>query len=511
MESNQQPEHQSIIVEKEHFQYQEHNVGSEAPFYNQPQPITDGVSIFHKATGKSRLKRNTRQTLTGLLTLMETALVSSTEATPFSASANTIETSPTIHTVGKRLVELVCDILHCIYAGLAIIESGTDILHFLAATAKQAGSEPGWNANIEGNSLAEWLQYPAASTYLRAGKVLQIDLRQPPFSKQTWSGASKIFAAPILLEKQLTGILFLGHKSAKREYTEEELTIIQAAVRFLALAIERERLQRARAEAQARELVMRIANQRMEEFLSIVGHEMRTPLTMIKTGIQLAQRQIATYLQALPLEDTAARDRLAEIQHILECAERPVNIQDRLMNDLLEISRLQADRLSFHPKPCNLAAILFEAIEDLLTTTTQRHIESNISPTDIIPVMADEARIRQVISNYLTNAHQYSPLDSPISVQLAIDGQHARIAVRDKGPGLTLEEQGRIWERFYRVEWIERQHSNGAGLGLGLYICQIIIEQHQGLVGVESTPGGGSTFWFTLPLAHQPQSAPDTV
>ena len=125
--------------------------------------------------------------------------------------------------------------------------------------------------------------------------------------------------------------------------------------------------------------------------------------------------------------------------------------------------------------------------------------------------MADEARIRQVISNYLTNAHQYSPIESPISVQLTIDGQQARIAVRDEGPGLTLEEQGRIWERFYRVEWIESQHSNGAGLGLGLYICQIIIEQHKGQVGVESTPGGGSTFWFTLPITQQSRPASDAI
>src|SRR5437660_5092735 len=117
--------------------------------------------------------------------------------------------------------------------------------------------------------------------------------------------------------------------------------------------------------------------QRMEDFLSIIGHEMRTPLTTIKTSIQLAQRHIATYLQTLPTEDTTARARLAEIQRILECAERPVNVQARLVNDLLEIAKLQADRLSFHPKPCNLATILFEAIEDLLTATAQRRIESN--------------------------------------------------------------------------------------------------------------------------------------
>ena len=511
MESNQQPEHQRIIVEKEHFQYKEHNLTSEAPSYNQTQLTTGAVSVFHKATGKARLQRNPRQTLAGLLATIESVLVSSSETTPFNASANIAETPPSIHIIGKRLVALACDTLPCVCAGLALTEPETDILHFLAVTTKQARSEPIWNGNIEGSSLTEWLQYPAASTALRSGKLLQIDLKQPPFSKQTWPGISKLFAAPILLEKQLTGILFLGHRSTKYAYTEEELAIIQTIARFLALAIERERLQRDRMEAQARELVMRITNQRMEEFLSIIGHEMRTPLTTIKTSIQLAQRYLATSLQAISIEDTTARDRLVEIQHILECAERPVNVQDRLVNDLLEISRIQADRLSFHPKLCNLATILSEASEDFLTATTQRLIKSNVSPMDIIPVMADEARIRQVISNYLTNAHQYSPIERPISIQLTIEKQQARIAIRDEGPGLTLEEQGRIWERFYRVEWIERQHSNGAGLGLGLYICQIIIEQHKGQVGVESIPGGGSTFWFTLPLAHQSKPASDTV
>ncbi|HEU5230093.1 MAG TPA: HAMP domain-containing sensor histidine kinase, partial [Ktedonobacteraceae bacterium] len=202
---------------------------------------------------------------------------------------------------------------------------------------------------------------------------------------------------------------------------------------------------------------------------------------------------------------------LVEIQHLLECAERPVSVQDRLVKDLLEISRIQADRLSFHPTPCNLATILLEAVEDLLTTVPQRLIHSDVSPTDSVPVMADEARIRQVISNYLSNAHQYSPADRPIVAQLTIDGEHVRIAIRDEGPGLSPEEQGRIWERFYRVQWIERQHSNGVGLGLGLYICQIIIEQHKGQVGVESTPGDGSTFWFTLPLAHPPASGSELI
>ena len=118
-------------------------------------------------------------------------------------------------------------------------------------------------------------------------------------------------------------------------------------------------------------------------------------------------------------------------------------------------------------------------------------------------MVADADRIGQVVTNYLTNALKYSPVDRPIEVFLAIEGQMARVSVQDEGPGLSPAEQQAIWERFYQVERIKVQSGSGTGLGLGLYICQTIIEQHQGKVGVQSSPGEGSTFWFSLPLARK--------
>jgi signal transduction histidine kinase len=110
------------------------------------------------------------------------------------------------------------------------------------------------------------------------------------------------------------------------------------------------------------------------------------------------------------------------------------------------------------------------------------------------------------VTNYLTNALKYSPTEQPVVVGLDVAGQEARVWVRDQGPGLPPEEQARIWERFHRVKGIEVQSGTGVGLGLGLHICQTIIERHQGQVGVESSPGQGSTFWFTLPLAPTSQA-----
>jgi signal transduction histidine kinase len=112
-------------------------------------------------------------------------------------------------------------------------------------------------------------------------------------------------------------------------------------------------------------------------------------------------------------------------------------------------------------------------------------------------------RIEQVVTNYLTNALKYSPADRPVEVGVEVEPgkQQVRVWVRDQGPGLPLAEQGRIWERFHRVQGVEVQSGTGVGLGLGLYICRMIVERHHGQVGVQSASGQGATFWFTLPLS----------
>src|SRR5690348_16403194 len=114
--------------------------------------------------------------------------------------------------------------------------------------------------------------------------------------------------------------------------------------------------------------------------------------------------------------------------------------------------------------------------------------------------MADAGRITQVITRYLTNALSSSPADQPVTVQLSVEGAVARVSVHDQGQDIPAEEQGHIWERFYQAKRTGIQQELDQSSGLGFYLSRAFIERHRGSVGVQSAPGRGATFWFTLPV-----------
>src|SRR5206468_2851225 len=140
---------------------------------------------------------------------------------------------------------------------------------------------------------------------------------------------------------------------------------------------EREHMQREREEARANELALRETNQRMDEFLGIISHELRTPLTTIKGNVQLARLRLRSSLRELPADGDDLQSRLEEIQTMLERAERQVNVQNRLVSDLLDISRLQAEKLELRLSPCDLASIVRETVADQRSATPTRplHVE----------------------------------------------------------------------------------------------------------------------------------------
>jgi PAS domain S-box-containing protein len=293
------------------------------------------------------------------------------------------------------------------------------------------------------------------------------------------------------------------------------------AVTVLHDRTERNRLAREREAARADELAAREANRRMEQFLAIAAHDLRTPLTATIGYLDLAQHQA----ERLAAAATAAQDaypaltrQVATVRDRLEDADQGAARLARLLTLLFDTAALRANRLELRRAPCDLAALVRECVTTLRAAAPLRTIRLH-SPApagDVpIPVEVDADRVGQVITNFVSNALKYAPPDRPIDVSVLVRGSRLRVAVCDQGPGILEAERARVWELFHRAPGVTAQSGTLAGatagvggsLGLGLHICKAIVEAHGGRVGVKSTVGQGSTFWFTLPLST-PLSGP---
>lgn len=271
---------------------------------------------------------------------------------------------------------------------------------------------------------------------------------------------------------------------------------------MIAVLVGRKIMTRRKLEMRTHTLAHQEAQYRMNEFLSIAGHELKTPLTSIKGNIQLLVRRLksASNDDGTHVED--ASQTLLEAQDLLERTEQQLNRLTRIVNTLLDSSRIQANTLDLFLELCEMGTIIKDVAQDQRIVPAARRIIVELPTNKSIFVMADANRIRQVVIHYLTNAHKYSKLDRPIVLQVREEERIVRVLVHDEGEGIPSSEQRKIWDCFYRVPGIPVFNSTEIGLGLGLYTSKMIIEQHHGQVGVQSTTGKGSIFWFTLPTVQ---------
>ncbi|WP_376796723.1 PAS domain S-box protein [Thermogemmatispora sp.] len=475
--------------------------------------VIGAVAIGRDVTERYLLERRTHEALEALLALAEALVeiprdLTGPQRQPASSPSPATEVScgEQRHEITHRLARLICQVLNCRQVSIVHLRAENEVLQLLAHAGDEAAGEHWQRWLPVDRPLEPQLSrcFPAeAVAALRADRLL--GQRGHDGSVMPLLAGKRYTAviAPMLIDQQLIGLIRIEHAEREHDYSVEEMALIKAVARLAALVTEHERLLHERAEARANELALRESNRRMDEFLSIASHELRTPLTTIKGNVQLARR----HLQRLPLSDEQ-RQKLAIVQELLERTDRQTGLLTRLVRDLLESSRAQADRLVLQRRPENLVAIVRQTVSDLQSTAAHRRIRLLMAGQELtqecepapIVVLADAESIGLVVTNYLTNAIKYSPRESPIEVLIEREERQARVSVSDQGPGLPPAEQQRIWERFYRVPGIQAQGSASPGLGLGLHICKTIIERHEGTVGVISQPGAGSTFWFTLPL-----------
>ena len=222
--------------------------------------------------------------------------------------------------------------------------------------------------------------------------------------------------------------------------------------------------------------------QRKDEFMSIASHELKTPITSIKGFLQFALRM-------------AEQRKFEQIFGFVDKANRQLVKLTSLVDDLLDVTRIQAGKMTFTYSDFNIADAIEDAVDGLQGSMENHHIELHI---DDVEVHADRNRIEQVLTNFISNALKYSPNGKRIIIRANKTSDSLRVSVQDFGIGIPSDQTKYVFDRFFRVE---ESSYTFAGLGLGLYISSEIVTRHGGKIAVDSQEGAGSEFWFEIPLS----------
>ncbi|AEB56216.1 hybrid sensor histidine kinase/response regulator [Ectopseudomonas mendocina] len=262
-----------------------------------------------------------------------------------------------------------------------------------------------------------------------------------------------------------------------RKALSMQLEVVEAARR------EQEALLEELRETQAE---LQKAVEMRDVFMSIASHELRTPLNGLILDVQLRRLRLEQGRM-----DAFTPDKL---QEMITRDERQIRSLSRLIDDMLDVSRIRTGKLSVRPEPGDLGVLAGNVVESLAAQFTNTGTPIDLHVEGPAPVMMDEFRIEQVLANLLTNALRYGG-GNPVSVRVAAEGEQVRAEVRDQGLGISEEDQGRVFEQFERVSGT----SVAQGLGLGLFISEQIVQAHGGRIELSSRLGEGSCFSVVLP------------
>ncbi|MEW6424407.1 MAG: ATP-binding protein [Bacillota bacterium] len=304
-----------------------------------------------------------------------------------------------------------------------------------------------------------------------------------------FAGALAATVLALLLSRRLTGPLIQMNQVARAMAagdfgrrcelrSEDELNVLAGSLNTLS-----EKLQEKIA-------ALERVDRNRREFVANVSHELRTPLTIIQGYAEAVQDGLA---RREGREDEYLQNILEEVQRLR-----------RLVDDLLDLGRMEAGRVKLKREPVNLALLARRVVDRFTPVAKEKGIViSCVTAEGLPPAAGDADRLEQVLINLVDNAVRYTPAGGEIGVKAEFSpGRVPRrllVTVRDAGPGIPEDELPLIWERFYKAD--KARQREGAGSGLGLAIARQIIELHGGTIEVRSRPGEGTSFAFTLPLA----------
>ena len=304
-------------------------------------------------------------------------------------------------------------------------------------------------------------------------------------------GIRSIVGFPLTSGNQVTGVIFTGDFMPKA-VTDAHMRLLTTLSQQLSVAIEKSRLYDS-LERKIRELERSLdaaqkANSLKADFVNHVSHELRTPLTSIKA-----------YVEALV--NNAGDPTFTHRGEFLEIVNKETNRLIRIVNDILDVSKIEFGQRPITRAALDLRAIVDDVVSVLGPTLRERDVHVDVDiPADLPRVDGDADLIKQVFINLITNAVKYSGRGTTVSVRTREEAVSIQVSVADQGVGISKDEIANVFDKYFRSRSLK--DSKMEGLGLGLAIVKNIVEQHGGSVRAESTEGAGSTFYFTLPREH---------
>ena len=375
---------------------------------------------------------------------------------------STLNLEPLLH----NIIQIATDLTVTEASSILLLDKKTGELHFEAATGIKGKEVKPIVVPLD-NSIAGWV--------VKEGEPLLIpDVRKDPrhyhqVDDMTKFSTRSILGVPLRVKDKVIGVLEVLNKSEDKEFTQDDVEALTILAAQAAIAIENARLFQ------------------QSDLLSEVAHELRTPLTSIRG-----------YSKMLLLSEGIGQEKKLEFA---ETIHREAVRLGQMINDFLDLARLESGRTYMAQEPVNMSEIINETLTILQPQATERQISIALQvPETLPPLIGDPVRLKQVMVNLVSNAVKYNREGGRVDIEVQIREDELNVAVKDTGRGIAEEDLPHIFEKFYRVDDSEQQEPQAKGTGLGLSIAKHIVEVHGGTISVQSVEGQGSAFAFALPL-----------
>ncbi|MCA9371811.1 hypothetical protein KC726_02840 [Candidatus Woesebacteria bacterium] len=324
-------------------------------------------------------------------------------------------------------------------------------------------------------------------------------------NKQKMRDHNITIVIPLTVRNKLIGGILLGEKASGEIYSSEDINVLKILAPEIAVAVRNalsfeeirkfnitleEEVKRATSRLRHANKRLKELDQLKDEFVSIASHELRTPMTAIKSYLWMALNK--------------GKKLSPDMQKYLDISYKSTERLIHLVNDMLTVSRIERNKIAFKMEETDIVDILNLIKDELAITAQEKHIDFTFSyGTKKLMVKGDQVKLREVYQNIIGNALKFTPEKGTIEVNADEKGNMVVVTISDTGSGIPKEDMGKLFQKFSKIEYSYSKHSSQPGTGLGLYISKQIVSLHGGDIEVQSVVDKGTTFTVLLPKLHK--------